>query len=267
MAGRGRMPRHVRGYPDVPGPRPRPHPAILEEELEIQHDEIRRLVSENRRLAEDRLGLQRELAITKEELHRLNLVIQDIRAEKDIHTRDLVDKGLKLEADLRSTEPLRAEALQLRTELQKFAAARQEMAAQIQGLQQELVKAQSDNQHLPLLRTEIEGLQQELTRARTAFEYEKKGNLELMEQRQAMEKNLISMAREVEKLRADFVSAESRPWGAGGAYGMKLGSPDRGFTGPYGDGYGFHAGSEKGSLYGVGSGSYGALDKPRIGRR
>lgn len=39
--------------------------------------------------------------------------------------------------------------------------------------------------------------------------------MELMEQRQSMEKNLVSMAREVEKLRAEFVNADSRPWGAG----------------------------------------------------
>ena len=30
-----------------------------------------------------------------------------------------------------------------------------------------------------------------------------------------MEKNLVSMAREVEKLRAELANADSRPWGAG----------------------------------------------------
>lgn len=46
-------------------------------------------------------------------------------------------------------------------------------------------------------------------------DYEKKANIELLEQRQAMEKNLVSMAREVEKLRAEFASSDSRQWGAG----------------------------------------------------
>ena len=36
-----------------------------------------------------------------------------------------------------------------------------------------------------------------------------------MEQRQAMEKNLVSMAREVEKLRAEHPNADVRPWAAG----------------------------------------------------
>lgn len=50
---------------------------------------------------------------------------------------------------------------------------------------------------------------------RSAFEYEKKGNLDLMEQRQIMEKNLVSMAREIEKLRADLVTFDGRPRAAG----------------------------------------------------
>jgi len=50
---------------------------------------------------------------------------------------------------------------------------------------------------------------------RAAYEYEKKGNAELLEQRQAMEKNLVSMAREVEKLRAELANSDGRPWSVG----------------------------------------------------
>lgn len=178
MAGRNRLPRHVfderRGYPGVPegppfirGPLPRPpHPALLEDELEIQHAEIRRLVGENRRLAEDRLGLQQELAITKEELHRMNIAITEIRAGNEAHSRELIEKGLKLEADLRATDPLRNEVIQLRAEAQKLNSLRQEMTTQVKNLKQDLAKLQADNQEIPLMRTEIDGLHQELVRAR-----------------------------------------------------------------------------------------------------
>ncbi|KAK1278162.1 hypothetical protein QJS04_geneDACA003628 [Acorus gramineus] len=282
MAGRGRMPRHAfddgrRGYnpnihegPFIRGPpMPRPPPAALyEEELELQQIEIRRILTENRRLAEDRMGLQRELAAVKEELHRMNLIIADIRAQKDAHARELIEKGMKLEDDLRATEPLRNEVAQLRNEVQKINALRQDLAGQVQTLNEDLSMSQSDNKQIPILRTEIDNLRQELMRTRTAFEFEMKGSAELMEQRQAMEKNLISMAREVEKLRADLGSADGRPWGAGGAYGMKLGSPDGGFPSSYGDGYGRQPGvPDKSHMYGIGSGSWGALDKSRLPRR
>jgi hypothetical protein len=51
--------------------------------------------------------------------------------------------------------------------------------------------------------------------SRTMVDYEKKANMEFMEQRQSMEKNMVSMAREVEKLRAELASMDGRHWGAG----------------------------------------------------
>ncbi|PIA43067.1 hypothetical protein AQUCO_02000486v1 [Aquilegia coerulea] len=276
MAGRHRMPRHGidngrRGYPPEspyarPMPRP-PHPALLEEELEMQHAEFRRLLSDNRRLVEDRMGLQQELGAAKEELHRMNIAITDIRADKEAHTRELIEKGLKLEADLRAAEPLRNEAIQLRAEVQKLNTARQDLNGQVQKLTQELSRAQADNKQIPLMKAEIDGLHQELMRARSAFEYEKKANVELMEQREAMQKNLVTMAREVEKLRADLASSDGRPWGPGGPYGIKLSSPEGGYP-AYGDAYGLPTGiSDKGPLYGMSSAQWGGLEKPRLGRR
>lgn len=274
------MHRHVlddrRGYPDISegpplirGPMPRPpHPALLEEELEIQFAEIRRLAGENQRLAEDRLGLHREFAMAKEELHRMSMVIGETRADKEAHCRDLIEKGLKLEADLRATEPLRNEVIQLRADVKKLNALRQEMSGQVHTLQKELSMVQVENQQIPLLRSEIDGLRQEIVRVRTVFEFEKKANAELVEQIQPMEKNLVSMAREVEKLRADLASADSRQWGSGGTYGMKHSSLEGDFPTTYGDGYGLHtAVGDKGPLYGAGSGSWRAFDKSQLGRR
>ncbi|KAF3793941.1 FLX-like 3 protein [Nymphaea thermarum] len=277
MAGR-RVPRHLinnghRGFPPgmhegppIPlgpmrGP-PHPHPAALEEELEIQHEEIRRLLTDNRRLAEDRMALQHELVGAKEELHNLGQLIPKLNAEKEMQTRDLIEKGLKLEADLRASEPLKAEVLQLRAEVQKLDAIRQELSAQIQGLTQDLTRMQAENQQIPALRADIDGLRQELIRARTAFEYEKKANVEHMEQKQALEKNLVSMAREVEKLRVEHSALDKRSWAPGaGGYGMVKGSPELGYPGAYAD----RLGSEKDHLYG--SGSWGAYEKRSLPRR
>lgn len=50
---------------------------------------------------------------------------------------------------------------------------------------------------------------------RRVYELEKKENQELMEQNQAMEKNLVSMAREIERLRAEQMAAERRARGLG----------------------------------------------------
>ncbi|KAL6972726.1 hypothetical protein U1Q18_026899 [Sarracenia purpurea var. burkii] len=280
MSGRNRIPRdsfdNRHGYrqegPIVRGPLPRPmppHPVFLEEELEMQHVEIQRLLGENRRLVEDRMALQRELGAAKEEIHHMNLAIADIRADQEMHSRELIERGLKLEGDLRASEPLKNEVVQLRAEVKMLNTTRQDLAGQIQNLTQDLANLQADNKQIPLLRSELDGLHQELMRARTAIDYEKKANIELMEQRQAMENNLVSMAHEVEKLRAERASADGRSWASsGGPYGMKFSSPERGFPAPYGDGYGAHPGAaDKGPLYGSGSASWGGLEKPRMTRR
>ncbi|XP_022715133.1 protein FLX-like 3 [Durio zibethinus] len=277
MAGRNRIPREAfndrRGFPPErpflrgpPLPQPPPHPVLLEEELEMQHVEIRRLLTDNRRLVEDRMAIQQELAAAKEEIHRLNLVIGEIRAEQELHSRGLIEKGLKLEADLRATEPLKKEAVQLRAEVQKLNNVKQELTGQVQTIKQDVARLQADNQQIPILRAEIDGLHQELMHARTAIDFEKKANIELMEQRQAMEKNMVSMAREVEKLRAELANVDGRPWAAApvGPYGMKFNSSEGAFPAPY-EGYVAHLGvADKGPFYGPGPASW---EKPRMTRR
>nr|CAD1825245.1 unnamed protein product [Ananas comosus var. bracteatus] len=78
------------------------------------------------------------------------------------------------------------------------------MSAKVQSMTKELKHLQTENQQMPILRAELDGLHQELMRTRTAHEYEMKASAEQMEQKQAMEKNLVSMAREIEKLRAEL---------------------------------------------------------------
>lgn len=180
MASRHRVHREPlngrRGYPPdgpyargPPMPRPPPippHPAVLEEELEFQHAEMRRLVADNRRLIDDRMALQRDLAAAKEELHRMNLAIGDIRAEHEAHSRELVEKGMKMEADLRANEPLKNEVMQLRAEVQKLNNLKQELTGKVQTLTQDVARLQADNQQIPMMRAEMDGLHQELVRAR-----------------------------------------------------------------------------------------------------
>ncbi|CAH1425472.1 unnamed protein product [Lactuca virosa] len=274
MSGRKRYPRgpydnrhgHLRGVAPSRGPMPR-HPAMLAEELEMQHHEIRRLLGENRRLAEDRIALQQELGDAREELRRMNIAISDIQEDNEIYSKQLIENNLKLEADLLATEPIKNEASQLHVEIERLNSLRHDLSGQVQILKKDLAKFQGDNKHLPGLRAEHEGLHNELMHARAAIDYEKKGSIEMMEQRQAMEKNLVSMAREVEKLRAELTNTDVGSWGAGGSYGMKFGSSDGHFPPPYGDGYGVHLGAgDKGPLYGSSSASRAGLEKSRMTR-
>lgn len=253
-----------RGYPAIherPLMReaPRPHPAALEEEIEF-----RRLMADRHALAEERMELQRELQAGKEEVRHLNMIIAEINGKKEAFVNELVDKRRKLEAELRANEPLRDEVAHLRGEIDKLLAARKELSAKAASLMQELNRDRSDKQQLPMLKAEIDGLQQELTHTRNACESEQKVNFELVEQRKAMEKSMISMAQEIQQMRSELANLDVRPWGTGGAYGMKLGSPEATFPTQYGDKYNIHSGvSDKGPLHPPES-SWGTYDKNRF---
>lgn len=172
MAGRNRMTRHPmnegpHGFRDAPplrGPLPL-HP--VEEELVIRHDEIRRLQADNRLLMEENVALRREIDFVKNELLQASQAIPKLRSDKELESRELIQRGLPLEAELRAREPLREEAIQLKSEAQKLDALRQELSGKVQALQQDLKHLQTENQQLPTLQIEIDGLRQELLRARS----------------------------------------------------------------------------------------------------
>ncbi|CAN6348521.1 unnamed protein product [Urochloa humidicola] len=256
-----------RAYPDIhQGPRmrgaPHPHPV---EELELQEVELRRLLADNQALAEERAELSRELQAGKDEVRHLNAIISDITAEKEACISKLVDKKRKLEAELRANEHLRDEIVQLRGEIEKLIGARKELSAEAASLMEDLTREKSVKHQIPMLKAELDGLQQELIHVRNACELERKGNFELVEQRKAMEKNMISMSQEIEQMRAELAKFEVRPWGAGGTYGMQMGSPEVTFTKAYEDSYNSHAGvSEKGPLHPPESSSWGTYDKNRL---
>lgn len=242
-----------------------PSPALVEEKLATQHAEIQKLLTENQRLAATHVALRQELAAAQQEVQRLQQVLAGVQAEKEQQFRGLAEKSAKMEADLRAIEPLKADFQRAQADAQKLLANRQELTAQVQQLTQELHRVRNDAQQAATMKAESESLRQEVQRARTAFEFEKKANTELLEQRAAMEKNLVSMAREVEKLRAELTNSEkkARVSGYGGSYG-----PDSGYSSvpSYGDGYGMSqlAGAAENVPFGAGGvPSWGAYEMQR----
>ncbi|KAK9052258.1 hypothetical protein SSX86_028886 [Deinandra increscens subsp. villosa] len=256
MSGRNRMPHVVRDGPmpvvhRVPGRLP-PHPAVLEEELELQHHDIQRIVVENGHVVEENVSLQRELTPVKDEIHRLGQIIPKLHADREARARDLMERGRKLEAELRDAEPLKADVSHLRNEAQKLNSLRQDLSNQVQTLTNDTGRLRAENEQVVAIKSDIDGMRKDLVEMRRDYDMVKKTNEEHMVQKEAMEKNLISMAREIEKLRGEQMRA--RGLGTGG-YGMPGGSPDMRYpSGGYGD------------VYGSGWGSYDHRGPPRISR-
>nr|CAD1836379.1 unnamed protein product [Ananas comosus var. bracteatus] len=188
-------------------------PTILEEKVAVQEAEMERLAIENQRLAASHVTLRQELVATEREMQILQAQMASIHTESDIQIRALLEKIGKMEVNIRAGDLLEKELRQVHMEAQALFSAREELTAEIRQVTEELQKASTERRNLPEMCTELDALRQEHQKLRTAFEYEKGSNIKQVERMQAMENNLISMAREVEKLRVEVLNAEKRAQG------------------------------------------------------
>ncbi|KAK8663426.1 hypothetical protein V6N13_083246 [Hibiscus sabdariffa] len=215
---------------------PLPRPELLENKIACQAAELEQLAGDNHKLTASHVALREDVVAARHEAQKLKEHIRSIQNESDIQIRVLQEKIAKMEADIWIGENVKKELQQALIDAQNLVKARQELMTQIQQASQELVKTRAEVKCLPELQVELEGLRKEHQRLRVTFQNEKGSNIEQVEQMQAMEKNLIGMAKEVEKLCAEVSSAEKRvPVPYAGGYMNP--DPFQGGT-AYFDGYG-----------------------------
>ncbi|CAN0925433.1 Protein FLX-like 1 [Linum grandiflorum] len=223
--------------------RPPPHPSMIEEHLLAQYQEIQVLLGDNQRLAATHVALKQELEATQHELQRIAQYADSLHPDRDIQMGGLHEKSIKLEADLRGVEATRNELHLVRSDIKELTDAKQELTGRMKMMTQDLARYNTDLKQVPALKTEIETMTRDLQRARSAIEYEKKGYAENFEHGQVMEKKLFSMARELEKLRAEIAIAEKQsrtvPNLGNQAYNPNYNHPEAAYAGnPYPAGYG-----------------------------
>lgn len=149
------------------GPRPLlPHPVIFEERLAAQHQDIQALLVDNQRLAATHVALKQELEASQHELQRMAQFSDSLRMEKDAQTRDLYEKSVRLEVDLRGVEAMRAELHKVRADIKELSGVRQELTGKVQAMTQDLARVTTDLQQAPAIRAEIETMKQQLQHAR-----------------------------------------------------------------------------------------------------
>jgi hypothetical protein len=149
-----------------------PHPAIIQDRLDAQYQDLQGLLVDNQRLAATHVALKQELEATQHELQRMGHIADSLRAEKDVRMRELYEKSVQLEVDLRGVEAMRGELHQVRADIKEFSVTRQELTGQVQAMTQDLARLTTDLQQAPALRAEIETMKQELQRAKYVFGFD-----------------------------------------------------------------------------------------------
>ncbi|XP_038982678.1 protein FLX-like 2 [Phoenix dactylifera] len=201
-----------------------PRPEIMEQKLAHQHMEMQRLATENERLAATHSSLRQQLAAAQQDLQRFQTRNGAVNSEQEQQLRVLKDKIAKMEADLKASEPVKVELQQARAEAQSLIAARQELISKVQQLTQDLQRSHADAQQIPALMSELDALRQEYQHCRATYDYERKLRIDHYESLQVMEKNYVSMFREVEKLRAELTNASNLDRSGASALGVPFGT-------------------------------------------
>ncbi|KNA07134.1 hypothetical protein SOVF_174640 isoform A [Spinacia oleracea] len=175
-----------------------------------QVDEINYLVMENKRLAASIAAMRRDRAMADEEIRRLKAHIRSVETESDIQIRVLLDKISRMELGLKAGDSVKKDLQQAHKDAQSLVAARHELKLKVQQATEELDKWPTDIKRIPELLSKLDSMKMEHQRLRSAFEYEKGMNLDLLEHMQEKEKSLLSMDREVEFLRAEILAVQNR---------------------------------------------------------
>ncbi|XP_047967374.1 protein FLX-like 1 [Salvia hispanica] len=178
---------------------------LIEDRIAARSREIQSLLLDNHRLAASHVALKQDVAAARQDLHRLSA----IKDERDAHVREVYESSLEMEAGPRS-----AELDWVRAEIKDLRAERDQLSEKLKEIQEDLATFHPEQHEFSELKADIEALHTEVGKGRAAVEYERNMQSTHCELSEVMEKRLISMARESEKLRSELANAERRAMAA-----------------------------------------------------
>ncbi|KAF9596693.1 hypothetical protein IFM89_012892 [Coptis chinensis] len=189
-----------------------PAAALMEQRIIAQHREIQSLLLDNQRLAATHVALKQELSASTHELRHISAAATKLKAERDAQVRDVFERSLKMESEARMVVGVNEELIRVRGDMQKLNAERMELSSDLGAVRADLARLRADVHKLPLVKAEVEDLRRQIEIGRAAIELENKTREENLEQEEEMEKNMVIMARELKKLRAELANAKKKPW-------------------------------------------------------
>ncbi|KAK1437028.1 hypothetical protein QVD17_02813 [Tagetes erecta] len=213
---------------------------ISDERISLHQREIQSLLVDNQRLAATHVALKQELSIALQDLRHISAVAGKVKAERGGEVRELFEKAVRMEAEVRLIDELSGDLVQVRGDVEKLKVENMEFSEKLEKMNVDVAKERLKGSQLETIKAEIEAMQKEIQRGRAAVEYEKKVYAVNMEQGETMEKSRISMAREIEKLQADLANANKKAMAAAAAaatntpgtvYGAGYGNHDMGYGG------------------------------------
>ncbi|KAL8129883.1 hypothetical protein V2J09_019038 [Rumex salicifolius] len=189
---------------------PQHHSSAIEDRVSAFQRELQLLLLENQRLAATHVALKQELSSTHQDLRHLAAISQKIKAERDAEVREVLERSIKVEAEFRTVEAFKGKLKDVREDVEKLGVEKEELGAQLNVVNGEIERTKLELGEVPEIRAEMESIAQDIEKGRAALEVERKNRKINDEHGQSMERNMLSMTQEINRLRAELANAEKR---------------------------------------------------------
>ncbi|XP_024973865.1 protein FLC EXPRESSOR [Cynara cardunculus var. scolymus] len=206
---------------------------VIGDRYYVQHREMQSLLIDNHRLMALHVSLQQELSAARKELRHLSSDVDKVKAERDAQLREVYERLVNLEAQVKSIDESKAELVEVQRDLQKLRSENEELDDKLNKLRRDVAKESLEWHKIPMLKAELEAMQEENQRGREAIEQERKIHAMNTKESQAMENYRMFMAGEIEKLKVEAVDAEKRARAAAAAEAVSI--PGTGYGAGYGN--------------------------------
>lgn len=157
----GREPRHLHRLPQIV------NTTALEDRIDLQQREIQSLLIDNQRLGATHVALKQDLTAAQSDLRNLKAVAGQIKSERNAEVREVYERSLKLDDELRALDAMNAELTQVRNDIEDLSTSRHELATELKTIQGEIERSRSDeSSQMEAIRADIETFQQEIQKGR-----------------------------------------------------------------------------------------------------
>ncbi|KAK9756764.1 hypothetical protein RND81_01G119700 [Saponaria officinalis] len=155
-------------------------------------------------------NLKQDLTVAHLQLRQLATTAHKVSDHRQSEVKQVYERCVTMEGEARLIEALQIEHDQVSALVSGVRETNVELKSQLRELDSELHSFLLQTSDVAPLKSDLNTMRQQLLQGRAAIEFENKTRAANLEQYQAMERNMISMKNEIEKLRDELAHAQKR---------------------------------------------------------
>lgn len=130
------------------------------------HREIQGLLQDHKEMTAIHASLKQDLTTIDHDLRQLATTARKIRDERDSQVKELYEKSLNLESEVRGIDTLHSEHAQVIADVQKLSESKNQLVSQFKAVDDELSRVKADVAQVSVIKNDVDSMKQELKKGR-----------------------------------------------------------------------------------------------------